>query len=400
MSSINLLTNTYAGKRYGQYVTPALLPKKGLYDRGIVSLAEGAKNQLKMLSVNKQLEFQNPNAIFTASSGDIDRGEKTLSLVKYEVMDQLDFSAVLATWESEELKKGSKNDRVAPTALYDFIVENIYTKKLGIMNEMLYILGKAGVTGVGSATFSAAYPGLLPRIEADATVRKFSLPDNAQMALTGVTTANPGVVTVASTTGISVGDTITFINLNGNQQIGGVTINGQSARVVAKTATTLTLDKQVTGVTPATSGSIFFINALNVMDVLTYAYGLVEDRIRLLPGTKMLFGTDVEKAYRVANAKVANGAGLYFRDQYFEFDDKIKFLDMECEAMPYWKPNTIAVWNPDNVWLGTDLLGDEVELQIVWMGDVTLDQVYRLRNSMKSDINYIYGDEILYIRPA
>ena len=73
---------------------------------------------------------------------------------------------------------------------------------------------------------------------------------------------------------------------------------------------------------------------------------------------------------------------------------------MKIESMPYWKPNSIAVWNPSNVFLAVDLLSDEVSADILWLGDVTGDKVYRFRNDMKSEIDYLYGEEILYVRPA
>lgn len=79
---------------------------------------------------------------------------------------------------------------------------------------------------------------------------------DTSVAITGVTSANPAVITMASTAAFNVGDSVTFSALNGNQQIGGQSINGQSAVVLSKTGTTLTVNANVTGTTPATSGSI------------------------------------------------------------------------------------------------------------------------------------------------
>jgi hypothetical protein len=75
-------------------------------------------------------------------------------------------------------------------------------------------------------------------------------------AITGLTSANPGVITMASTAGYEIGDVITFEGLNGNQTIGGSPVNGQSATVLSKTGTTLTINAIVVGVTPATTGNI------------------------------------------------------------------------------------------------------------------------------------------------
>jgi hypothetical protein len=94
---------------------------------------------------------------------------------------------------------------------------------------------------------------------------------DTSVAITGLTSANPAVITMASTAAFEVGDSVTFNSLNGNQQIGGQSINGQSAVVLSKTGTTLTVNANVTGVTPATSGNISKVKDLseNVADLNT-----------------------------------------------------------------------------------------------------------------------------------
>ena len=353
-----------------------------------------------MLGIDLTLELKTPSALFSSQSGQVTRNEKELALVPYELQIEIDYEILRTTWESEMLKKGSMNDYLGTPELANFIMSRLIVPKLQIANEQLYILGKTGVTGVASATFSGTYNGLLADYEADASVRKYGLPSTALKALTGITTANPGVITVASTSDINVGDTVTYYGTNGDQQIAGTTIVGQSVVVVSKTATTLTTNKQVTGASAATSGFIGYVNAGNVISVLSYVYGLVEDRIRMKPDTKILFGSDVEKAYRLAGATVATGDGNYFRNGYFGSLDLIPFLDMKCESMPYWKPNTIGVWNPDNVFLGMDLMSDDVNAKVTWLGDVTNDMVYRIRNRNKTGVEYKHSDEILYVRPA
>lgn len=400
MPAISLSSNTYAGKKYAEYLTPALLSPKGIVQRKIVTPIEGIKNSLKMLGVDLTLELKTPSAAFSSQAGQVTRNEKELALVPYELQIEIDYEILRTTWESEMLKKGSMNDYLGTPELSNFIMNRLIVPKLAIANEQLFVLGKTGVTGVASATFSGTYNGYLADFEADGSVRKYGLPSTALKALTGITTANPGVITVASTSDINVGDTLTIYGTDGDQQIGGTTIVGQSVVVVSKTATTLTTNKQVTGATPATSGFIGYVNAGNVIGVLSYVYGLTEDRIRMKPDSKILFGTDIEKAYRLATANVATGDGNYYGAAYFRSADLIPFLDMACESMPYWKPNTVAVWNPDNVFLGMDLISDEVSAQTLWLGDVTGDMVYRIRNRNKTGVEYKHSDEILFIRPA
>jgi hypothetical protein len=401
MANINLVTNTYGGKKFAEYLTPALLAPKGIVNRKIVTPITTTKNKHTVLTADRALEFQTPSAVFTPQTGNIDRGEKTLTLLPYEVMDQLNFELLRQTWESEDQKAGSLNDYLATPEIYNFLINRIYVPKMSIISEQLYLLGKGGVT-TGSATFIGTYPGLLATIEGDATVNKLQLNDTCRIAVTGVSIAAGAVVTGSATdiAKINVGDVITFFVTGGAALIGGAAINGQSSRVTSKpSTTTITVAATTTG-TAATGGFVYFINQSNAISALTQAYTSVEDRIRRMPGTKVLIGSDIEKALRVANATQANGSGAYFREKYFDGIEILQFLDMEVEVMPYWKPNTIAVWNPGNVFLAIDLESDEVSAKVTWMGDVTNDQVYRLRARMKSAIDYVYGSEIVYVRPA
>lgn len=82
-------------------------------------------------------------------------------------------------------------------------------------------------------------------------------------AVTGVTSANPSVITVADSTGFAVDDFLTFSALNGNQTISGNPINGQSVQILAVTATTITVNANVVGATPATSGNVVRVGTLD-----------------------------------------------------------------------------------------------------------------------------------------
>jgi hypothetical protein len=87
--------------------------------------------------------------------------------------------------------------------------------------------------------------------------------NSATIAITGLTSANPGVISLASTTGLTVGDTIEFSGLDGNQVIDNQSVNGMRVKIVSLvTDTSVTIDAAVTGATPATTGSILRKNSL------------------------------------------------------------------------------------------------------------------------------------------
>ena len=45
MASVNLANNTYAGERYAEYFTPAMLPEKGIANRNLVTLIPVSKTK-------------------------------------------------------------------------------------------------------------------------------------------------------------------------------------------------------------------------------------------------------------------------------------------------------------------------------------------------------------------
>lgn len=410
MAAINLAQNTYAGILYAEYLTPAILAPKGLVDRGLVTGIESVKNKVTLRGVNRVIDFQTPSAVFNAQSGNVDLDEKQLEMVAYEVMDQIDAELLRTTWESEQQGRGSFEDYKLTPELYNFLLERIYVPRMAIANEQLYVLGKAGVNGgeVATASFSATYAGLLPTMVADSGVRKTSLPESAKSAISAITNGAAGAatITVASVNDIIVGDEVTVVGADGNQTSGGVTVNGQTFTVLAKNGGVLTVDKAIAGATAATEGSAFFINQTNVMEVLTFVYLSIPQKVKKQVSntgngrTKIHCSSRIIDAYRVANGLVQGNGGRFTLDSYFAQDALIPFLDIDLVEMPYWSPNTLVVFNPGNVFLGYDLLSDEVFARVLYLGDVTGDDVYRIKNRMKSDIDYKYASEVFMYRPA
>lgn len=404
-TAITISPNTYAGQAYAEYLTPALLRPKGLADRGLVTVIDGIKDSVKMLGVDQPLEFQNPSAAFNGQSGAINRDEKNLPLVKYEVMVETDYDKLRTSWEAQSLAPGSMQDYLGTSQLSDFLLNQIYVPKLGMMNEQLYLLGKGKVNaGGGSASFSASYDGLLAKFEGGADVNKYTLGgvDSAVQAgassLITAGAAGAATIEVVDASNIQVGDVLTIVGADGSEQINGTSINGQAVRVLSKAANVLRVAEEITG-----SGSSEFqaqyVNASNVIDVLTAVYNSIPSVIRTTEGTAICVSRQIEKAYRIATANVATGSGDYFQDGRFG-QDGIPFLDVRIESMPYWEENELAVWNKSNIFLGVDLMSDEVDATILYLGDTTLDQVFRMKNSMKSGIDYKYGEQVAYWRPA
>lgn len=394
MAEVTFDQNTYAGELYGEIIFPALVPALGLVDKGLVTLMTGIKKRTVIRVGDVDVEFQDPSCNFNPQDDGLTLGERYIDPVKYEVMIEMCYEDLRQGWDAMKLKKGSVGDYQPPATLEKAFIEMVQ-KKIAIMNEQMYINGKAGVTA-GTVSFTAAYPGLLERLRADSEVNKVlsSGVANSSMALTGITTANPGVATVASTANLRSGNKVTISGADGNQQVGGTTINGQTFTISVLSATTFSLNKQVTGATPATSGTVSFFNQSNVVDLLSYVWANMPEQIMDNPDTKIWIPRSVFQGYTLTQAINAFGGG-----QNFIGKKEMDFLGNALTMVPYLPAGTVIVAPSTHIKLGVDDTGDETEIRTLWMGDKTLDDKYRYKASMKTDINHVQGQDILLISP-
>jgi hypothetical protein len=395
MSNIVPGINTYAGEVYGDYITPAILPAQGLADLGLVTPLPGIKKRTILRTLDFSVEFQDPACNFNAQAGDIAPSEKYIDPVGYEVMVEICYKDLRQGWEAAQLKKGSLNDYVPPKNFEDLLLE-IMTVKIGLMNEQLYVNGKAGVTA-GTISFTAAYLGVIGRLKADATVLKYttgSIGASTTMTGTAITLANPGVATVTSTANLRTGDQVTITANTGASLVGGVTIVGQTFTITVLSATTFSLNKQVTGAA-STGFTMMFINSVNVLDVLAYMYNNVPRAVSAKPDFKLWIPYNLSVYYSQAQAVVANGAGSYFVGK-----KEMDYLGSKLTVVDALPANTVIGASAGNVFLGFDDSGDEDYIRITDMAQTTGDDKYRYKASMKTDINHVYGNEILFIAPV
>jgi hypothetical protein len=394
-TTVTYSPNTYAGELYGDLITPSIIPAQGLVDKGLVTPLPGIKKRTVLRTLDFAVEFQNPSCDFVGQAGTIAPGEKYIDPVKYEVMVEVCYADLRTSWEAAQLKKGSFNDYVPPKNFEDLLLQVMQTK-IGLMNEQLYIRGKAGVTA-GTVSFSAAYPGLIARMVADSTVNKYttgSIGASSTMTGTAITMANPGVATVASTANLRTGDRITITANTGATLVGGTTIVGQTFTITVLSATTFSLGAQTTGAA-STGFTMSYFNVSSALDILTFAYNMFPEAVRIKPDFKIWIPTQMERAYSIAQAQVANGAGSYFLGK-----KELDFLGEKLETVEALPANTIIGAAASNVFLGFDDSGDEDYIRITDMAKTTGDDKYRYKASMKTDINYVFGNEMFLIAPV
>ena len=108
-------------------------------------------------------------------------------------------------------------------------------KKVGGLNKRVYM---GLVADLATVTFGANNANSITGIT-------FNSP--ATGTGTAITLANPGVATVASTAGLTTGQTITITACTGATLVGGLTIVGQSFTITVINGTTFSIGAQTTG---------------------------------------------------------------------------------------------------------------------------------------------------------
>lgn len=384
-STLSFTPNTYAGEVAGGYVSRALLGAKSL-DQGLVTVLPHVKKRAVLRGIEQEVVFQDASADFSAD-GDTTIDERYLDPVEMSVMYELRFRDLLQSWEAASLRPGANAD-VNPD-LAEFLITRMQ-QKIAIGMEKLMWQGKAG----SEFAFSAAYPGLLSLINADANSRKQPA-TIGQLAIQGISIAASGVVTVASTSTLQTGDRVTIIGANAATLVNGAPISGQTFTITVLTATTFNIGAATTGTATGAAGFVQFINASNVVEVLTAVYNNTPDEVKHQPDFCLYVPQHVADAYKVRQASVANGAGTYFST-----DKELNFLGKNMQAMPYFNANTVLAARSSNLYFGTDLEADFNQIQVVDMHSSTADQKVRYRANFASDVNVAYAQETLLYRPS
>ncbi|HKR03465.1 MAG TPA: hypothetical protein VJY62_02435 [Bacteroidia bacterium] len=384
--------NTYAGELLAGYQATALL-SPGLVERGLITVIPNVKKRKLMRSLDDDFAFQTPSAVFTPQTSSITIPERYLDPVAYEIHKQYNYSTLVTSWEAQQLKPGEMQDYDGTVELSDFLVQRAL-KKIAIQNEQLYLLGKSANA---LFTFSSSYTGLLPLMLADSNVRKLNPGANATFAVSDITKATEAVVTVVSTTNLEVGDYVTVLGVAGTGNM-STQLNGNSYLITGiLSGTTLSIGvdtSAATGTPTFGSAKLISINRFNVISVFSTIYNTIPDALRAETDLKIYIPLHVERAYKLSQAAGTNVVGAFVGDKVLDF------LGNVLTPMPYWKPNVIVIAKVSNMFLAVDLLGDGSSLETVDMRKTTLDQVVRMKCGMKSDVNYMFSQEIEMWRPA
>ena len=400
MAQFTFTNNTYAGEALAGFMASTLLEADSV-KRGLLTVINDVKSRKVILDVDDDVVLQDPSGIFNDQGTTALQNESYLDPVVYEFMKQEQWDKLVQSWEAQSLKPGAFMDYEGVVDLSDFMVQR-YLTKIQIANERLYWLGKSATT---EAAFTAGFTGLLPSISAATGVYKVGLSKPAtSMAATEIDAT--GLVTVADTSTLADGDVVTITVVTGSSKdtthsTSGITIQGQSYFIQIASATSFKLVRNYNDINTrdaatfsgtSTAATVSYINASNVLSVLTSVYSQLDPADRSQDDFNLQIPLHVGYAYAQAQANKAVNVLNAFTDP-----KKMDYLGVPLQLMNHWQANTILGARSSNLFLGVDLLGDESQLSTVYMQPYTNDNVVRMKARMKAAVNFKFANEIFYL---
>ena len=391
MATPTITTNTYAGKDLEVVVAQSVLRGQTI-DKGLVTIHSDIDSRQVIKTFDSTVTIADSVAAF-ASAGSFTLDEKYLDPKKFMNAFEYDYSSLNATWYASQQPRGRGGDFVPPATLEDAILEQRAALNGKFVDAAIWrgsvaagLLSKVNVTASANVV-----SGLIPLLEAGSDTNKLT---SDKVAVSAMTKASPAVCTIASTANLATGDVVTFSSMTGSSGTDWSDVSGDSYAITILSATTFSIALDTSAFTGTfSSGNINYINSSNALSVLTQVYnGLsqsVEDDADFY-----IFGNKVlQKAYSLAQAAAANGAGSYFIGA-----KELDFLGQRMAILPFVSANTIVAANVSNLHFGTALDAEWNNVSIVNMADTTNDRTVRYRCDYAFDVNYTNGADIVLYR--
>jgi hypothetical protein len=400
MAKFDFSSSNYGGEALAGFMASTLLEADSV-KRGLLTVINDVKYKTAIIDVDDDIKLQQPSGKFNDQATTATQRETYLEPVTYEFMKEEQWDNLVKAFESQRLAPGAFGDYEGVVDLSDFMVQR-YLTKIQIANERLYWLGKAATK---EATFTAAFTGLLPSISANTDAYKVGLgKTSTSMSVSAI--SSTGVATVTSTTSLSDGDVITISAVTGSSKDmtnggAGIDLLGQSYFIKVLSATTFQLirnyneinnRKAATFTGTSTAANINYINAKNVLEVLSSVYSQLDPADRSQEDFNLQIPLHVGYAYAQAQANNATNVLNAFTDK-----KKMDYLGLPLQLMNHWQANTILGARSSNLFLGVDLLGDQSELSTVYMKPYTNDNVVRMKARMKAAVNFKFSNELFYL---
>ncbi len=391
MATPTISTNTYAGKDLEGIIAQSVLRGKTI-ENGLISVHTDIDSRAVVKTMANSLNVQDSVAAFS-SAGSLTLDEKYLDPKKFMDAVEYDYSSLNATWYASQQPRGRAGDFVPPATLEEAMIEQMAGIRSKFIDASIW-RGSAAAGNLSKITVSASsnvVSGLIPLMEAGSDVSKL---DSDKLAISGVTKANPAVLTVASTSDLQTGDVVTFSSMVGTSGTDWSGVSGTSLPITVLSATTFSIDVDTSAYAGTfTSGNINFINSSNALAVLTSVYNGLSESVEDDADFYIFGNKGLGKAYSLAQASAANGAGSYYIGA-----KELDFLGQRLAILPFVNPNTIVAANVSNLHFGTALDAEWNNLAILPQFEATGDRTVRYRCDYAFDVNYTNGEDIVLYR--
>jgi hypothetical protein len=391
MATPTISPNTYAGKDLEGIIAQSVLRGRTI-ENGLISVHTDIDSRAVVKTMANTITVQDSVAAFN-SAGSLTLGEKYLDPKKFMEAVEYDYQTLNATWYASQQPRGRGGDFVPPSTIEEALIEQQALIRSKFIDASIW-RGSVAAGELSKITVSASsnvVTGLIPLMEAGSDVNKL---DSTKVAISAITKAAPAVVTVASTADLRTGDVVTFSSMVGSTGNDWSDTSGVSLPITVLNATTFSIavDTSLYDGT-FTSGNINFINASNALSVLTSVYNGLSESVEDDADFYIFGNKGLGKAYSLAQASAANGAGSYYIGA-----KELDFLGNRLAILPFVSPNTIVAANVSNLHFGTALDAEWNNVAILPQYESTGDRTVRYRCDYAFDVNYTNGEDIVLFR--
>lgn len=389
MADITFNSPSYVGKKAKGFIADLLLDGATIAG-GLIAVHPNVKYKEKIQDITTDAVFQADADAFNAQ-GTTEVSEHELVPKRIKVQDEIGVETLMTSWNTEQMRAGANNNEL-PNDMGDFLV----TRKSSLISIQIDELIWLGDTTLVSNNVRKWHDGLLKKAKADSAVKKLST-STGELTPTGITVGSTTVITVTATN-LFPGDYVYAKSFTGADAADiNSSSTGEQYLVLDKTATTITIELDTTGLTITTGAStrLQFINKTNVIAYLSSHMNLTNQKYRKQKDWNFYVHDHIARAYidAVGALNAAAIANSYADETGLVFNKK------RINVMPYFEPNMIFSSPVGNLWFGTDLLADFNEIWTKFMGDVTGDRKYRYSARFASSVNFGFGTQITLTYP-
>ena len=391
MATPTISPNTYAGKDLEGIIAQSVLRGRTI-ENGLISVHTDIDSRAVVKTMANTITVQDSVAAFN-SAGSLTLGEKYLDPKKFMEAVEYDYQTLNATWYASQQPRGRGGDFVPPATIEEALIEQQALIRSKFIDASIW-RGSVAAGQLSKITVSASsnvVSGLIPLMEAGSDVNKL---DSTKVAMVDFTPAAASVIEVADTSNLQTGDVVTLSSCLGFTGTEFSDLNGTSYAITVLSSTTFSIPFNSTAFTSTfTSGNINFINASNALAVLTSVYNGLSESVEDDADFYIFGNKGLGKAYSLAQAAAANGAGSYYIGA-----KELDFLGNRLAILPFVSPNTIVAANVSNLHFGTALDAEWNNVAILPQYESTGDRTVRYRCDYAFDVNYTNGEDIVLFR--